>query len=44
MSYITKQDKVIAEAIEREFQRQNSNIELIASENFGYGSTRFSID
>ncbi|EVU81299.1 serine hydroxymethyltransferase [Staphylococcus aureus] len=34
MSYITKQNKVIAEAIEREFQRQNSNIELIASENF----------
>ncbi|HHB9378201.1 TPA: serine hydroxymethyltransferase [Staphylococcus aureus] len=34
MSYITKQDKVIAEVIEREFQRQNSNIELIASENF----------
>ncbi len=34
MSYITKQDKVIAQAIEREFQRQNSNIELIASENF----------
>ncbi|HCY7511320.1 TPA: serine hydroxymethyltransferase [Staphylococcus aureus] len=34
MSYITKQDKVIAEAIEREFQRPNSNIELIASENF----------
>lgn len=34
MSYITEQDKVIAEAIEREFQRQNSNIELIASENF----------
>lgn len=34
MSYITNQDKVIAEAIEREFQRQNSNIELIASENF----------
>ncbi|EOD3798902.1 TPA: serine hydroxymethyltransferase [Staphylococcus aureus] len=34
MSYITKQDKVIAEAIEREFQRQNSDIELIASENF----------
>ncbi|EOD7690221.1 serine hydroxymethyltransferase [Staphylococcus aureus] len=34
MSYITKQDKVIAEAIEREFQRQNSNVELIASENF----------
>lgn len=34
MSYITKQDKVIAEAIEREFQRKNSNIELIASENF----------
>ncbi|MGF3948682.1 hypothetical protein ACQX8N_15730, partial [Staphylococcus aureus] len=24
----------MAEAIEREFQRQNSNIELIASENF----------
>ncbi|WFO06959.1 serine hydroxymethyltransferase [Staphylococcus aureus] len=34
MSYITNQDKVIAEAIEREFQRQNGNIELIASENF----------
>ena len=34
MSYIAKQDKVIAEAIEREFQRQNANIELIASENF----------
>ncbi|HGO1646778.1 TPA: serine hydroxymethyltransferase [Staphylococcus aureus] len=34
MYYITKQDKVIAEEIEREFQRQNSNIELIASENF----------
>ncbi|MDN8766312.1 serine hydroxymethyltransferase, partial [Staphylococcus aureus] len=34
MSYITKQDIVIAEAIERDFQRQNSKIELIASENF----------
>ncbi|MBO1199688.1 serine hydroxymethyltransferase [Staphylococcus simiae] len=34
MSYIAKQDKVIAEAIDREFQRQNTNIELIASENF----------
>lgn len=34
MSYIEKQDKVIFEAIEKEFNRQNNNIELIASENF----------
>ena len=34
MSYIEKQDKVIFEAIEQEFNRQNNNIELIASENF----------
>ena len=34
MSYIEKQDKVIFEAIQKEYQRQNSNIELIASENF----------
>ncbi|MEJ7535077.1 hypothetical protein WL520_11805, partial [Staphylococcus hominis] len=29
MSYIEKQDKVIFEAIEQEFNRQNNNIELI---------------
>ena len=34
MSYIEKQDKVIFEAIQKEYDRQNSNIELIASENF----------
>lgn len=34
MSFIAKQDKLIAEAIEKEYQRQNNNIELIASENF----------
>ncbi|MGX0481502.1 glycine hydroxymethyltransferase [Staphylococcus pasteuri] len=34
MSYIEKQDKVIFEAIEKEFNRQNNNIELIASESF----------
>lgn len=34
MSYIEKQDKAIFEAIQKEYQRQNSNIELIASENF----------
>ena len=48
MSYITKQDKVIAEAIGENFRRQNSNIELIASENFVSEAvmqlTRFSVD
>lgn len=34
MSYIEKQDKVIFEAIQKEYDRQNSNVELIASENF----------
>lgn len=34
MSYIEKQDKVIFEAIQKDYDRQNSNIELIASENF----------
>lgn len=34
MSYIEKQDKVIFEAIQKEYDRQNSNIELIVSENF----------
>ncbi|MGJ8368864.1 serine hydroxymethyltransferase [Staphylococcus capitis] len=34
MSYIEKKDKVIFEAIQKEYDRQNSNIELIASENF----------
>lgn len=34
MSYIEKQDKVIFEAIQKEYNRQNGNIELIASENF----------
>lgn len=34
MSYIEKKDKVVYDAIQKEFQRQNSNIELIASENF----------
>ena len=34
MSYIEKQDKVIFVAIQKEYDRQNSNIELIASENF----------
>lgn len=34
MSYIEKQDKVLFDAMEQEFQRQNDNIELIASENF----------
>ncbi|TRW80593.1 serine hydroxymethyltransferase [Staphylococcus agnetis] len=34
MSFIFKQDKAVADAIRKEFNRQNNNIELIASENF----------
>lgn len=34
MSYIEKQDTALFDAMEKEFQRQNNNIELIASENF----------
>ncbi|PHK49106.1 serine hydroxymethyltransferase [Staphylococcus edaphicus] len=34
MSFIQKQDKAIYEVIQNEFNRQNNNIELIASENF----------
>lgn len=34
MSFIKKQDKEIYEVIQNEFNRQNNNIELIASENF----------
>ena len=34
MSYIEKQDITLFDAMEKEFQRQNNNIELIASENF----------
>ena len=34
MSYIQNQDKVVYEAIQNEYNRQNNNIELIASENF----------
>lgn len=34
MSYIEKQDTALFDAMEKEFQRQNKNIELIASENF----------
>ncbi|WP_251518248.1 MULTISPECIES: serine hydroxymethyltransferase [unclassified Staphylococcus] len=34
MSFIEKQDKEIYEVIQNEFNRQNNNIELIASENF----------
>ncbi|WP_428700878.1 serine hydroxymethyltransferase [Staphylococcus coagulans] len=34
MSFIAKQDKPVFEIIQKEFNRQNSNIELIASENF----------
>ncbi|WP_281183182.1 serine hydroxymethyltransferase [Staphylococcus schleiferi] len=34
MSFIAKQDKSVFEIIQKEFDRQNSNIELIASENF----------
>lgn len=34
MSFIQKQDKEIYDVIQNEFNRQNNNIELIASENF----------
>ncbi|AVQ33526.1 serine hydroxymethyltransferase [Staphylococcus muscae] len=34
MSFIAKQDKAVFDAIQKEFNRQNNNIELIASENF----------
>lgn len=34
MSYIEHNDKALYDAIEKEFERQNNNIELIASENF----------
>lgn len=34
MSYIEKNDKELNDAIQKEFNRQNNNIELIASENF----------
>ena len=34
MSYIEKLDTALFDAMEKEFQRQNNNIELIASENF----------
>ncbi|PNZ68629.1 serine hydroxymethyltransferase [Staphylococcus croceilyticus] len=34
MSYIENQDKAVYEAIQNEYNRQNNNIELIASENF----------
>ena len=34
MSYIKEQDRIIYEAIQNEYNRQNNNIELIASENF----------
>ncbi|MFQ3839547.1 serine hydroxymethyltransferase [Staphylococcus pseudoxylosus] len=34
MSFIQEQDKEIYEVIQNEFNRQNNNIELIASENF----------
>ncbi|MCI2875481.1 serine hydroxymethyltransferase [Staphylococcus hominis] len=34
MSYIKEQDHIIYEAIQNEYNRQNNNIELIASENF----------
>lgn len=34
MSYIEQNDKALYDAIEKEFERQNNNIELIASENF----------
>ncbi|EKU47169.1 serine hydroxymethyltransferase [Staphylococcus massiliensis] len=34
MSFIEKQDKAVYDAIQDEFNRQNNNIELIASENF----------
>src|SRR5699024_7672713 len=34
MSYIEKNDKELNDAIQKEINRQNNNIELIASENF----------
>ena len=34
MSFIKKQDEAVYEVIQNEFNRQNNNIELIASENF----------
>ena len=34
MSYIKLSDEALYEAIQKEFDRQNENIELIASENF----------
>lgn len=34
MSFISKQDKAVADAIQKEYHRQNKHIELIASENF----------
>ncbi|MCD8916189.1 MULTISPECIES: serine hydroxymethyltransferase [Staphylococcus] len=34
MSFIEKEDKAVFEAIQNEYNRQNNNIELIASENF----------
>lgn len=34
MSLIKKQDEELFKAMEKEFDRQNNNIELIASENF----------
>ncbi|QLK86516.1 serine hydroxymethyltransferase [Staphylococcus sp. 17KM0847] len=34
MSFIAKQDQSVFDAIQKEFNRQNNNIELIASENF----------
>ena len=34
MSYIKQSDEALYEAIQKEFDRQNENIELIASENF----------
>lgn len=34
MSFIEKQDKLVFDAIRNEYNRQNNNIELIASENF----------
>lgn len=34
MSFLAKQDKSVFESIQKEFHRQNTSIELIASENF----------
>lgn len=48
MSFLAKQDKSVFESIQKEFHRQNTSIELIASENFvsgnSNGSTRFGHD